>query len=809
MINLQTKIQYLKGVGPKMGAKLNKLGIETVEDLLMYFPRKYDDYTNISKIADISNVKTQMSNVKSLERNTMTIKARIVGIANKVTKRRGFTVTEAVVEDGTGSLKVVWFNQPYLVKMLKAGSEVILNGEVAYNFYSHDLVMESPNRANSPKIVPVYGETAGLSSYFIARQMSNVKCQMSNIKEFIPEIIIKKNNLLGIQQAIENIHEPKDSAMLMRAKERLAFDELFLISMRAQLSKVSNENKIAPKIQVEDKLLKEFTSKLPFKLTEDQKKAAWKIIQDIKGNVLPSVIARPEAVAISNDRLLRKARNDKTTRPMNRLLNGDVGSGKTVVAAFAAYVAIKAGYRVAMMAPTEILANQHYKTCSDILSKFDISVGLITSSQTQIANRKSQIANKSQSPEAKKLKSYKLQAISADLVIGTHALLQDKIELQNVGLVIVDEQHRFGVKQRQKLAQLPLGCHSRLDRESTNSLSVDPRFRGDDEGDGKNSQKMSPHFLSMTATPIPRTLYLALFADLDLSVIKTMPVGRKEIKTRVVPEENRDKAYDFIREQIKQGRQAFVVCPLIESQTSNLKSQNYNSKSKNFSESHPDPPVGGERSQSDSSVEDSFRMTKQELFDMDRKSVVAEFEKLDKEIFSDLKIGMLHGRMKSKEKEAVMGDFSAGKLNILVSTSVVEVGVDIPNATIMMIEDAERFGLAGLHQFRGRVGRASHQSYCFLFSNSKSPIAINRLRAMEVTNDGFKLAELDLKNRGAGDIFGVMQSGDINLKMASLSDRILIEKASGSAKEIIEEGISKYPMLVEKVKEFEASRHFE
>jgi ATP-dependent DNA helicase RecG len=467
------------------------------------------------------------------------------------------------------------------------------------------------------------------------------------------------------------------------------------------------------------------------------------------------------------------------------------------VAAFAAYVAIKAGYRAVMMAPTEILAQQHYVTCQNILSKFDISVSLMTSSQTKIQDTRNKNTNKSHPstslgvkiPNPKKLKSYALKPSEADLVIGTHALLQDKVDLQNIGLVIVDEQHRFGVKQRQALLKIQDTRNKDTNRYQNPPLDKarGKKSKSEKSNDASEANEASyfPHFLSMTATPIPRTLYLALFADLDLSVIKTMPVGRKEIKTRVVDEANRDKAYQFIRKQIKAGRQGFVICPLIEDK----------------SISNSQFPISNE-------ISNSKKSNQTNLFDQDRKSVMAEYAKLSEQIFPDLKIGMLHGRMKSKEKETVMRKFKAGKVDILVSTSVVEVGVDIPNASIMMIEDAERFGLAQLHQFRGRVGRASHQSFCFLFSASQNPLALSRLQAMEQTNDGFKLAELDLSNRGAGDIFGVMQSGDINLKMASLSDRVMIEKASSSAKEIVAE-IEKYPILIEKVKEFEAGRHLE
>ena len=804
-----------------MGAKLNKLGIETIEDLLFYWPRAYQDYTQITKIADLARNKLQetprlcsgqASNKQfknpnyqntnkanqANEANFYTIRARIVGIANKRTSKRRFTITEAVVEDGTGSLKVIWFNQPYLVKMLKPGSEVILNGKVAYNYFSRDLVMESPNRTNKPKIVPVYAETEGISSFFISKLISSLISHFSFLEEHLPEQIIKQNNLLGLQDAILNIHQPQNSEMLERARERIAFDELFIMALRAQLSKIEVEQKIAPRIEIEERLLKEFTKELPFELTEDQKKAAWVIIKEMKGDI--EYCSRPKAENYGDKNFSPQSgsKNIDVTKPMNRLLNGDVGSGKTVVAAFAAYVAIKAGYRVALMAPTEILAQQHFETCCDILSKHGISVSLITSSQTKINGTQRPQNNFTESTQKKIREANKVpmpesgsrhgvvgtnlanEASQADLVIGTHALLQDKVDLKNIGLVIVDEQHRFGVKQRAALLKNP-----NLKIQNPNKFQNPKSKKATSYKLPPTSLEKVPHFLSMTATPIPRTLYLALFADLDLSVIKTMPIGRKEIKTRVVDEANRDKAYQFIRKQIEAGRQAFVICPLIEikNKISNIKN-NENDLSEH-------------------------KMTAQELFDQERKSVTAEFDKLSKQIFPDLKIGMLHGRMKSKEKEAAMGEYSAGKVDILVSTSVVEVGVDIPNASIMMIEDAERFGLAQLHQFRGRVGRAEHQSYCFLFSATQNPTALSRLQAMEQTNDGFKLAELDLSNRGAGDIFGIMQSGDINLKMASLSDRVMIEKASSSAKEIVADDIKKYPMLVEKVKAFEMGRHLE
>lgn len=726
MSNLDLKIQYLGGVGPKVSSKLEKLGIETVEDLLFYFPRAYQDYTKITSISDvIPTGMEESSNKRSLDyarddtRGRFTIRGRIVGIENKRTSRRRFTVTEAVVEDGTGSIKVVWFNQPFLVKMLPAGREVILNGKVEINPYSQEIVMQSPNRATSPKIVPIYSETAGITSFFIARLFAKVKPMIEEIEDFLPENIIEKYGLLPLQEAIRSIHEPKNSEMLKRAERRLGFDELFLISIKGNLSKEEIKKENAPEINVGEKEIANYVESLPFELTEDQKKATWQILKDM----------------------------EKPT-PMNRLLNGDVGSGKTVVAAIAAYAAVKAGFRVAIMAPTSILASQHFDTMCKLFEGGDISIGLLTSERQDSSEfRISNFESISNSKISKK--EQKTEVLSANIIIGTQALIQEKVRLENIGLIIVDEQHRFGVKQRATLAKL-------------STFNFQPSTR----------KEMHPHFLSMTATPIPRTMHLALFGDLDLTLIREKPKDRKEIKTKFVESANRQKAYEFIRNQIKAGRQCFVICPLIKEKEGEIL---------------------------------------ESLFDEEKKSVMKEYEKLRKEIFPELYIGFLHGKLKSKEKDEVMGQFSKGSLNILVSTSVVEVGVDIPNATVMMIEDAERFGLAQIHQFRGRVGRAEHQSFCFLFSTTASAKALSRLKSLEVTSDGFKLAEIDLETRGPGAIFGLEQSGLLDLKMASLSDRALIEEASSAAKTLIEEDseLTHHPLLKEKISSYMQTKHME
>ena len=675
-MDLKTEIQLLHGVGPKLVQRLYKLGIKTVEDLLYFFPRIYNDYTNIVKIGSIG---------RELADN-VTIKARIINIANRRTSRRRFTITEAVVADETGSIKVVWFNQPYLEKMLKAGQELSLNGKVVFDKFSGQLQMESPVKVGILKIAPVYPETIGLNSNFISKLVESSKHLVKDIEEYLPAEVIKKYQLKSIKEAIEHLHFPDSIDQLSKARDRMAFDELFYFSLQKQLAKKDVLVHRAPAMKINEDFLKEFVSSLPFELTKAQKKSAWQIIKDLSEE-----------------------------KPMNRLLNGDVGSGKTVVAAFAAAVVVKNGKRVALMAPTEILANQHFETLKRILEPCGINIALVTSASQR---NKKQVQTIQESND-----------MAIDFYIGTHALLHMKEPIKDLGLVIIDEQHRFGVNQREILLK-------------------------------SKSEGIRPHYLSMTATPIPRTMSLVVFADLDVSVIDEMPKNRRQIITKVISSNEREKAYNFIRKEVKEGNQVFVVCPLIEEKTG----------------------------ETDSMV----------LFDEDKKTVTKESQRLQKEVFPDLKIGMLHGKMKSKEKDAVMQDFKAKKYDILVSTSVVEVGVDIPNATVMLIENAEAFGLAQLHQFRGRVGRSDKQSYCLLFSSSNSENARKRLSFMESISSGFKLAEMDLELRGPGQMHGYQQSGFWDFRFADIGDRIMIEKATEAAKEIAS-NIEQYPLVLDKL----------
>jgi len=744
--DLSVAVKYLPAVGTKTSEKFKKLGIETLGDLIFNYPRRYDDMTKVTPIIEIPRIVSSNWQIKT----TFTVKGSIVGIGNKTTRKRGFAVTEAIVADDTASLKVIWFNQPFLSKMLRPGYEVILHGKVTFNRYANEFAMESPERASYLRIVPKYSETGGITSHYIEKIVSNLKSQISKLDDFMPAEVLKDHELLSLNEAIWQIHQPENEEQLSLAQRRLAFDELFLISLQGNIGRIESKKHQAVSIKYDQNEIDEFEKRLPFELTGDQKKATGQILADL----------------------------GKET-PMNRLLNGDVGSGKTIVAAIAALGTVKSGMKVLVMCPTEILASQHFETFRELFNG-KMNIGIYTANRKEITKSKLQISHSSQSvralpsesktnemPKAKSKNNLTIEQFNqCDIIIGTQALIQKGVEFDDVGLVIVDEQHRFGVKQREALARM------------SNSQTLSSQLRTPNSElpilncqlPTANCEQTKPHFLSMTATPIPRTLHLALFGDLDFSVISEKPANRKEIKTRFVEAHNRAKAYEFIRAHIKAGRQVFVICPLIEEKE-------------------------------DSEVASN-------LFEEDRKSVVKEYEKLKKEIFPEYEIGMLHGKMKVAEKDEVMAKFVAGETKILVSTSVVEVGVNVPNATVMMIEDAERFGLAQIHQFRGRVGRAEHQSFCFLFSNTQSEKALSRLKSLEAVADGFKLAEIDLETRGPGVIFGTEQSGMLDLKMASLSDRVLIEEAGNAAKEIAPE-IARYPLLGEKLSEFVSSKHLE
>lgn len=676
-ITLKTPVTELNRVGNVLASRLKRLGIYTVRDLLYYFPFRYEDFSQVSQIRGL--VPNQL----------VTIAVRIEMIAAKRSPRRRALLTEAIVSDNSDRLKVVWFNQPYIAKTLAVGDQIYLSGKLTVDRYGASLVNPSYERikaetVHTARLVPLYPLTEGVTQKQLRYLLNEIIDLANEIPEWVPTEILQKVNVPTVSEAIKGIHFPKNNQELSQSLERLKFDELFVLQLRAELLRQQLARVKAPQIKFSSEPIKKFVASLPFELTKDQRVAAWEIFQDLE-----------------------------KSGPMNRLLEGDVGSGKTAVAAMALFLCAQNNYQSAIMAPTEILANQHFETLSKFFAKYNISLQLVTHSKVAKKNERIKINEQIASGEV-------------SVVIGTHALLSEGVEFKKLGLVVVDEQHRFGVAQR------------RLIKEKS------------------GLKNLEPHFLSMTATPIPRSLALTLYGDLDLSQLRAKPAGRLPIKTKVVSPHEREKAYVFIREQVKAGHQVFVICPTINAD--------------------------------------------------EKKSVTVEYEHLSKKVFSDLRVGSLHGKMKAVEKDATMQAFASGAMDILVSTSVVEVGVNIPNATVMMIEGAEAFGLAQLHQFRGRVGRSDHQSYCFLFTDSDSEKVGERLGFFEKTTDGFELAEFDLETRGPGEVYGQAQSGMMHLKLATLQDTILIKKARELARGI---DFNKYPDLATAVADWETETHLE
>jgi ATP-dependent DNA helicase RecG len=683
MLSLNTSVDKIYGIGPKAFTELKKLNILTVKDLLSYFPFRWEDWTQISPVRGLRSGQV------------VTIKAKIVDIVHTRSSRKGVSILTAVLQSNSDKIEAVWFNQPFLFRILRKGTEWYFHGKIG--FFNRVKILQSPLFEKEPQVLAQYHETSQFNSKFFRRIIKTALHAIPQIKDYLPERIIRNYDLMGLKEAVRNIHRPESLEAAQRAKKRLGFDELFFLSLSLQQKRSQLNKKKATACKIDKKLLKDFVGSLPFKLTNAQRKASWQIILDLKSQ-----------------------------RPMNRLLQGDVGSGKTVVGLMGALVTADNGHQTVWLAPTEVLARQHFETSRKLLGK-RIKIALLTRSQTRFSSRKIT------KPKLIEL----IRQGKADLIIATHAILTQDVEIPRLNFLIVDEQHRFGVKQRGQLL-------------------------------GKREDGV--HFLSMSATPIPRTLTLTLYGDLDVSILDEVPKDRKKIITKLVTENMRSQTYRFIRQQVRKGRQIFVICPLIEE--------------------------GG--------AEDPNN-----LFDLDRRSVIREYDRLSKDIFPDLKISMLHGKMRPKEKEKIMADFKNGKKDVLVSTAVVEVGIDIPNATIMMIEGAERFGLAQLHQFRGRVGRGRYQSYCFLLGNDLVGKTSRRLKAMEKEDDGFKLAELDLKLRGPGQLAGARQSGWPDLKMASLFDTILVSQAQQAAKAVIGQGVQNYPSLEQEFKRFESERHWE
>jgi ATP-dependent DNA helicase RecG len=658
-IGLDSPIIALSGIGPTQSRRLARLGVHTVRDMVYFFPRRYDDFSTLKTINQLEYGEE------------VTVMGRVENVSTRRT-RSGKIIVRAVLDDGSGVIEATWFNQPHLGRQLKPTRQVVVSGRV--DEFLGRLTFQSPEwepldrqLLHTARLVPIYPLTDGLSARWLRKTVKRTVDYWSHrMPDHLPDELRERVGLLDLETALRQVHFPDDLSRLERARYRLAFDELFLIQIGVLRQRHEWQSEPGQVVPVDDDTLERFVLGLPFVLTSAQQRALGEIVQDLRCD-----------------------------RPMNRLLQGDVGSGKTVVAAAAMALTTAAGAQTALMAPTEILAEQHYRTITQLFGALDAAQGDTAQTRTDVRL----LTGSTPQPERDVI--YRgLADGSVGVVIGTHALIQEGVEFKNLVLAITDEQHRFGVAQRAALRQ----------------------------------KGYNPHMLVMTATPIPRSLALTVYGDLDSSIIDEMPPGRRPVQTRVLLPTERERAYGFVRSQIERGRQAFIICPLVE-----------------------------------------------ESEKIEAKAAVEEHRRLQNQIFPNLRLGLLHGRMKGEEKEGVMGQFVRGELDILVSTSVVEVGIDVPNASVMLIEGANRFGLAQLHQFRGRVGRGEHESYCVLIADSTTAASEERLAAVEETDDGFALAETDLELRGPGEFFGTRQSGLPDLRVAGLADVRLLEIARGEA----------------------------
>lgn len=695
MITFNTPLSQIPTIKEPSLKKLERMGIFTVSDMLYHFPNRYEDYSEIRRIDSLA------------PDEKCTIEGKVIHIEAGRTWKKKMFLTEATLEDESGQIRLLWFNQRFVSQSLKQGSLIRVSGKVSHD--NKGLLLTNPAFENSSRdathtgrLVPIYPETAGLTSKFFRWQLTGIFQKLTAFPDPVSEEILTRLHLPSLKQALFYIHFPKNEKFSLLAHKRFAFDEMLFIQLKALQVKALFETAKGNPIFYDEATLEKFIASFPFTLTNAQKKASQEILLDLG-----------------------------KTRPMNRLLNGDVGSGKTIVSAIGAFVTAEQGSQTVILAPTEVLARQHFENLSRIFSKTDHSLALLTGSYRILGD------NTVTRPTL-------IKAINAGIpkiIVGTHALLQDDVTFDALALIVVDEQHRFGVSQRARLQELSL-----------NSL------------DG--SKEIVPHFLSMTATPIPRTLTLAFFGNLDLSLLDELPKDRKPIITKIArTPTDREKIYAFVQSEVTKGRQVFIIFPL---------------------------------------VEESLALT-------EVKAAVAEHKHLAETVFPHLSIGLIHGKMKAKEKEAVMRDFHEKKYDILVATAVVEVGIDIPNASIIIIEEAERFGLAQLHQFRGRVGRAEHQSYCFLFPNEQATSVNERLKILEKTTSGFEIAEADLGIRGPGAFFGTRQSGLPDIAMENLTNIKLITIAREEAKNILlkDSELTKHPLLKEALKKFEEKIHLE
>lgn len=651
---LNAPLTTIPGIGPKSAKTLKKLDLSTLGDLLWHLPRRYDDYSQLKTISQL------------FYGDEVTVIGTVEEVNMRTVRSGKMKLIEAVISDGTGSLRVTWFNQPWIADRLKPDRPIVMSGKI--DQYLGHLTMNSPEwellerkQLHTNRIVPVYPLTAGVSSKWLRRVIHSVVNRLAQrVPDPLPDSVRLSAGLISLNQALQQIHFPDDWKHLRQAQDRIAFDEMFMLQLGVLRQKQSWEKLDSPPMKVETEWVDRFQASLPYELTQSQKRALKEIRSDLEA-----------------------------PHPMNRLLQGDVGSGKTIIAAAAVGITAECNAQSAIMAPTSILAEQHYRTLLEILP-----------TATEISEERIALLLGATSEADKQEVRQRLESGDIQVIIGTHALLEGPVKYSNLGLAVIDEQHRFGVEQRAIL-----------------------REKGD-----------NPNLLVMTATPIPRSLALTIYGDLDLSVIDEMPKGREPVITQVFRPQERTRAYNFISKQIAQGHQVFIIYPL---------------------------------------VEDTDKIQ--------TKAAVEEHERLSKEVFPQFHLGLLHGRMKPDEKDQIMSQFREGEIDILVSTSVVEVGIDIPNATVMLVEGANRFGLSQLHQFRGRVGRGEHPAYCLLIPDSDIEIDNERLAAMESTTDGFKLAEYDLDQRGPGEFLGTRQSGFTNLRTAQITDIRLIEKARREA----------------------------
>ena len=660
MLELKTELKELHNIAQKLNKNFQKIGLQTIEDLLYFFPWRYDDLSQVKKIEDLK------------ENELRTIKVKINDIKTYRSPRQKMLITKILASDDTDSIEVIYFRQKFVGQILKKGEEVYFSGKaqkkhLLWQFISPTYEKVKAETLHTARLVPLYHLSGKITQKQLRFLINLVLKNIKDIADPLPVDILNKEKFPWLGEALQEIHFPSDKKKLKEAIARLKFQELFYLQCKYQLAKKDYQKQTSYQITPKKKIIDKVKESLPFTLTSDQEKALQEIITDLHKK-----------------------------QPMNRLLEGDVGTGKTIVALLASLNVLADNLQVALMAPTEILAEQHFRSIKNILpKKYAQRTALLTKSYYHLGDNK-KITKK------ELLKA--LENKKAQFIIGTHSLIQAKTKFNKLGLVIIDEQHRFGVKQRQTL---------------------------------KEKNTIAPHLLSLTATPIPRTLSLTLYGDLDISLIKEKIKGRQNIKTILVPEEKRKDAYNFIKEKIKKKEQVFIICPLIDA----------------------------------SDV-------------LGLKSVTTEYQKL-KEFFKEEEMKILHGKLKSKEKKELMEDFQNNKFPLLISTSVIEVGVDIPQATIMIIESAERFGLSQLHQFRGRIGRNDLESFCLLFTTTNSQLNTKRLQALVNTNDGFQLAELDLALRGSGEIFGTQQTGLMKLKIAKLSDTELIKRTQKWALQVL------------------------